>query len=784
MHIFPLNFFVLSIAGMWRPVSWTSRPKVILYSAYSFFILMVLWSFCAVQFIHLVLNKNDFKEVAITIQEMLLAIILVAFKGTVWILRHTDIIKLIDRFLRSPMKPENTQEKEIQLKFYSFTRKLSIIFTIWVFCLILAMIAQTTVLLKDGILLAPCWYPYDISQPKYLALTWMHHSIVYFNGGLMNASCDIIFPGLLLNICNQLEILKLRFHQLTRIQQNNNQLSEDQLTIQERQQLIICVKHHIHIFKYARELNKIFSPILFGHFFIHILLICSIIYQLSVEQQSVIFLSNLLYLSIVFAQVFFYCWFGNEVILSSLDFSSAIYSMDWGKLTLRGQKDLLIVLLRTKTPIKFTSSFLVNLSNDSFVNIIKASYSVFNLMRRTNTVCHTSAQAHFHLKNLDRCMMHILTEGFFVLSCVGIWRPVTWESSSKVVLYNAYTVSMLLLIYGLAVGQFIHLLYYVRNFDDFTDTTLMMMSALNLVVKGTVFSRRREDIIKLSRRFLKHPLKPLNQKEGAIQLEFDNFARKMIIAFAVSIIIIASAMIVQSLRTGVLLSPCWYPYDMSKPKFLAISWIHQIIIYVNGAPMDACCDTIFAGLLLKICSQLEILKVRFHRVIDISQNCLLNEKQLYDEERKSLISCIEHHKHILKYTRDLNQIFSPILFGQFFFGILLICSVVHHISITKPDMNFIPLIMYLVAVFAEVFFYCWFGNEVILKSSDLTNAIFEMDWTALTLRGQKDLIIILLRTKTPIKITSSFLVTLSNDSFITILKASYSIFNLIRERSD
>ncbi|XP_066594340.1 odorant receptor 10-like [Prorops nasuta] len=326
MHMFPLSFFVMSAIGVWRPASWTSGPKVVLCGTYSFFVLTTIWSFCLAQFIHIIQNLNDFEEVAKTIHVSLLSIGLLAFKGTVWVLRHGEIIRLSERFFLSPMKPENSQEETVQLKFYKITRFLSIVFIIPVLSLILERIVQTTLLLNE-----------DAFRPS-------HEKI-----------------------------------------QENEQLNEDQIKIQEKKQIIICVKHHIHIFKYAKELNEIFSPILFGHAFVHILLLCSIIYHLSIGQEDVSVASNFLYLSIVSTQVFLYCWFGNEVIISSSDFSSAIYSMDWRKLTLRGQKDLLIILLRTRTPIKFTSSFLVTLSNDSFVTIIKASYSIFNLMRHTNT---------------------------------------------------------------------------------------------------------------------------------------------------------------------------------------------------------------------------------------------------------------------------------------------------------------------------------------------------------------------------------------------------------------
>ncbi|XP_066594342.1 odorant receptor Or1-like [Prorops nasuta] len=316
--------------------------------------------------------------------------------------------------------------------------------------------------------------------------------------------------------------------------------------------------------------------------------------------------------------------------------------------------------------------------------------------------------------------MHIFPEGFFMLSSVGMWRPISWTSRPRVILYGVYNVFVLMSLYSLSTGQLIHLIMNIQNFEEVAKTTVIMLSIVNTVFKGTMLFFRRSSIIRLSERFLEHPMRPMNAEEESIELKFNIFTRKIIIAFAISIFIVAIALILQSaflIRDGILITPCWYPYDNSKPKFLAISWFHQAFSYITGGFTTACCDTIFAGLLMKICSQLEMLKLRFYESTTIRQYKNLDENHRKIRERRHLVSCINHHIHIFKYARDLNQIFSPILFGQFFIDIMLICVLIYSLSVTPPSMELIPNAMYLAVIFAQVFFYCWFGNEVILSSS-------------------------------------------------------------------
>ncbi|XP_011705227.1 PREDICTED: odorant receptor Or2-like, partial [Wasmannia auropunctata] len=108
----------------------------------------------------------------------------------------------------------------------------------------------------------------------------------------------------------------------------------------------------------AKMINDVFSQVIFVQFFVSILVF-------------------------MFVQIFIYCWAGNEVMLKSTGLGEAIYHMDWILMTISEQKDLLMIMKRSTRPIKFTSSFLVTLSLESYGNILKASYSAFNVLQQS-----------------------------------------------------------------------------------------------------------------------------------------------------------------------------------------------------------------------------------------------------------------------------------------------------------------------------------------------------------------------------------------------------------------
>lgn len=55
-----------------------------------------------------------------------------------------------------------------------------------------------------------------------------------------------------------------------------------------------------------------------------------------------------------------------------------------------------------------------------------------------------------------------------------------------------------------------------------------------------------------------------------------------------------------------------------------------------------------------------------------------------------------------------------------------------------------------------------------IQSTEVGNAIYEMDWPMLSVDLMKTLLLIIIRSKKPIKITSGYIVTLSNESFMKV----------------
>ncbi|EFN62520.1 hypothetical protein EAG_06623, partial [Camponotus floridanus] len=64
--------------------------------------------------------------------------------------------------------------------------------------------------------------------------------------------------------------------------------------------------------RYACTVNDMFAKIIALQFAVSMLVLCSNLYRMATSSY-VIFISLMIYTGAILAQIFIYCWFGNEV---------------------------------------------------------------------------------------------------------------------------------------------------------------------------------------------------------------------------------------------------------------------------------------------------------------------------------------------------------------------------------------------------------------------------------------------------------------------------------------
>lgn len=117
--------------------------------------------------------------------------------------------------------------------------------------------------------------------------------------------------------------------------------------------------------------------------------------------------------------------------------------------------------------------------------------------------------------------MQVLEFTLKILMGVGCWRPNSWTSLCKRIMYNAYTVLVILLLFTFMLPQLMDVILIVDNTDDFTDTFYVLLAMIISCCKMVSLLINRKSIGILTNILTQRPFIPLNDDEIEIRHKFD-----------------------------------------------------------------------------------------------------------------------------------------------------------------------------------------------------------------------------------------------------------------------
>ncbi|KAI7815665.1 Odorant receptor Or15 [Rhyzopertha dominica] len=244
----------------------------------------------------------------------------------------------------------------------------------------------------------------------------------------------------------------------------------------------------------------------------------------------------------------------------------------------------------------------------------------------------------------------------------------------------------------------------------------------------------------------------------------------------------------------------WMPFPLNRsPNYEFVVFYQLLTTYLYAFYIGAT-DTVMTGMIIHIKAQWLILKYNFKRFADIDvkkdNKGIKIKSGAYEKVElipESLLSgviekcrdCIRHHHVIMQYCKDLETHLSLIILMQFLCSLLLICFTLFQLSVTTPkSFRFLSISLYLVLMCSQLFFYCYNGNEVILHSETLKDAIFNSDWIVTSEKAKKMLIITMIAAQKPAVFTAGGFSVLSLVSYMAIIKGSASYFMFLRKMGE
>uniref|UniRef100_A0A0K8TU89 Odorant receptor n=1 Tax=Epiphyas postvittana TaxID=65032 RepID=A0A0K8TU89_EPIPO len=227
----------------------------------------------------------------------------------------------------------------------------------------------------------------------------------------------------------------------------------------------------------------------------------------------------------------------------------------------------------------------------------------------------------------------------------------------------------------------------------------------------------------------------------------------------------------------------WLPFDANvDPQFyIAIFyvWLQTSWLAYNNSTMDIFIMYLFA----QTKTQLTILRLDLENLVSRCKADVAVSSCTYtDSLERRFRGIIQHHNEIIKFSTMNDSIFNgPILF-QFLISGWIICTTAYRtVNMSPASGEFLSMILYMIYILSELFLFCFYGNEVAYESEIIMESAYGMDWTELPVKYRRFLIIFMERIKYPIKPKAGKIVPLSINTFIQIVKSSYTFFTFLNK---
>uniref|UniRef100_A0A1I8N8N8 Odorant receptor n=1 Tax=Musca domestica TaxID=7370 RepID=A0A1I8N8N8_MUSDO len=274
---------------------------------------------------------------------------------------------------------------------------------------------------------------------------------------------------------------------------------------------------------------------------------------------------------------------------------------------------------------------------------------------------------------------------------------------------------------------------------------------------------------------------------------------------------------------------CWYPVDYKKPIIYEIIYFLQAVAQIQVAAAFSASSGLHMTLSILLSGQYDVLfcslknilanvalrmqsteqqlrkLYKLHEITShdtnefyCSKEKTLDVERLFDAQqlfvetsqdfrhnfRNVFKECIVHHWFILDCLKSMERFYNPIWFLKTGQAILLLCLVAFvSVKSTTTNSSFLKnlsLGQYLFLVAWEFLVICYFGEMIFYNSQRCGEAILKSPWYLCMREIKSDLLLFLLRSYRPFKLTAGRMFALNIDWYRWVITTAFSFLTLLQ----
>ncbi|CAD6201203.1 GSCOCT00013983001.2-RA-CDS [Cotesia congregata] len=233
-------------------------------------------------------------------------------------------------------------------------------------------------------------------------------------------------------------------------------------------------------------------------------------------------------------------------------------------------------------------------------------------------------------------------------------------------------------------------------------------------------------------------------------------------------------------ENNVTIKPIAYPsyfliFDpQQSPAYEIVYSLHCCCAFVMHSVTSAACS-LAVVFVMHACGQLDILIAWLNNLVDG------NENPLGINGRFSEI--IEQHTKTLRFIASTENVLCEICLVEVIGCTLNICFLGYYLMLEWEQSDAIGIMTYtilLISFIFNIFLFCYIGELLKAKCSEVGETTFMIDWYRLPERKALGLTLTIATAQNPITITAGKIFDLSLNGFCTVIRTSVTYLNLLR----
>uniref|UniRef100_A0A182F2J9 Uncharacterized protein n=1 Tax=Anopheles albimanus TaxID=7167 RepID=A0A182F2J9_ANOAL len=340
-------------------------------------------------------------------------------------------------------------------------------------------------------------------------------------------------------------------------------------------------------------------------------------------------------------------------------------------------------------------------------------------------------------------------------------------------------------------GFFIYLSVALQLVFLFTDAPIeekiaaisLLLTEIVFIWKLEYFHRNISDIQELVLRLDGEMYRPQNEAEAE---PLKRTRTSTTVTWMIYLILSDGVIVfwtVSGIRARRLVNPCWFPYDYNSSLWLyLLTIVYQYFALTFNASFNVTCDTLIGNLLALVDANLQRLEIQLKKdkiLIVKPADC---SKNMQDSTYNELLKCIIFHQELINYLSDILNMSGTTVLPQLFCSVFSLCITELCLLANKQSTeDSIGTIIHFGCLVMQVFMNCHYGNEITYTSKKVHQATAFVNYPDMDIKTRKLLILFQQRTSVELKCfaASLFKIELSMETFVTIIKSSYSYFAVL-----